>query len=106
MGVIKWEKELHNNEHPKLAKFLGRPKDLSPRAWFNVNVLMTHPPLDRHDWYVEDNEGGEPRRYVIDFYEGKEKSGDLASAIQGAESGNIQPPSMYIDARPALDNPS
>jgi len=108
--VTKWEKELHNNEHPKLAKFLGRPKDLSPRAWFNINVLMTQAPFDRHDWYVEDNEGGEPRRYVIDFYEGKEKKGDLASAIHGVEGGVLnapmKPPSMYIDARPALDNPS
>ncbi|EED91220.1 predicted protein, partial [Thalassiosira pseudonana CCMP1335] len=91
LQVCKWEKELHDNADPKLVKFVGRPKDLSPKAWWNSRVLMTQEPFDRHDWYVEDLEGGEPRRYVIDFYEGKEKSGGLP---------------MYIDVRPALDSPS
>jgi len=83
---------------------------------------MTQEPFDRHDWYVEDADGGEARRYVIDFYEGKEKTGDISSALASAAAGNggegndgagvaanvavMKPPSMYIDVRPALDNPS
>ena len=105
--VCKWEKELHGNTDPKLVRFVGRPKDLSPKAWFNSRVLFTHEPFDRHDWYVE-AEDGEPRRYVIDFYEGKE-SADAKRVIQEAghqEAPIVKPPSMYIDARPALDNPS
>lgn len=88
-------------------------------------MWMTQEPFDRHDWYVEDNEGEgkEPRRYVIDFYEGKENSGAgagrdglLGSAAQGNAGVNAggeggvppvaRPPSMYIDVRPALDTPS
>ena len=103
--VRKWERDLHSNEDPKLAKFIGRPKDISPRAWFNSNILMTQAPFDRHDWYVADKDGGEPRRYVIDFYEGKEKSDSLESSI-GRGTTAPKPPSMYIDVRPALDNPS
>lgn len=78
----------------------------------NSRLFMTQEPFDRHDWYVEDNvvEGGEPRRYVIDFYEGKEKTGDLASSDNGEFADNknmpLKPPSMYIDVRIALDNPS
>jgi len=113
--VRKWEKDLHDNDDPKLVKFVGRPKDLSPKAWVNSRLLMTQEPFDRHDWYVEDAaEGGEPRRYVIDFYEGKEKTGDLASSLtndgESAAANNnapvMKPPSMYIDVRIALDNPS
>jgi hypothetical protein len=117
MQVCKWEKELHNNAEPKLVKFVGRPKDLSPKAWLNSRIFMTQEPFDRHDWYVEDVNGGEPRRYVIDFYEGKEKTGDipsssLTSSSPSSSSGGsssmprLKPPSMYIDVRPALDNPS
>ncbi len=76
---------------------------------------MTQEPFDRHDWYVEDVNGGEPRRYVIDFYEGKEKTGDIPSSSLALSSSSspggssmppMKPPSMYIDVRPALDNPS
>jgi len=110
LQVCKWEKELHGNEDPKLVKFVGRPKDISPKAWFNSRILMTQEPFDRHDWYVE-TKGGEPRRYVIDFYEGKEKTGDVADLAGkenefGKQAPIMRPPSMYIDVRPALDNPS
>eukprot|EP00986_Skeletonema_menzelii_P021198 scaffold33611_cov143-Skeletonema_menzelii.AAC.1 len=101
LQVRKWEKELHNNEEPKLVKFVGRPKDLSPKAFFNSRVLMTQEPFDRHDWYVEDTDGGEPRRYVIDFYEGKETPAEQ----QKQTTTIMKPPSMYIDVRPALDTP-
>ena len=111
--VVRWEKELHNNANPKLVKFVGRPKDLSPKAWWNSRVLMTQEPFDRHDWYVEDVNGGEPRRYVIDFYEGAEEKTKGGTLGLGGSDGNnnlnidmMKPPSMYIDVRPALDNPS
>ena len=108
--VCKWERELRDNPDPKLVKFVGRPKDLSPRAWFNSRIWMTQEPFDRHDWYVADVEGGEPRRYVIDFYEGKDSSPTTPSANARGGDGRanvaMKPPSMYIDARPALDNPS
>ena len=72
----------------KLQRFLGRPNDLSPRAWFNFNVKGTRRPFDRHDWYVRlpDNS---LRRYVIDFYPAK---GD---GIAGA---------FHLDVRPAIDS--
>lgn len=124
--ICKWEKEIHDNDSPKLVKFVGRPKDISPKAWLNSRLFMTQEPFDRHDWYIQDNHSagdgsesettGEPRRYVIDFYEGKEKTGHLASSLaspngNGAQDGGskmpvMKPPSMYIDVRPALDNPS
>ena len=116
--ICKWEKEIHDNDNPKLVKFVGRPKDISPKAWLNSRLFMTQEPFDRHDWYIQDNhsveggESGEPRRYVIDFYEGKEKTGHLASSlaspngVQDNKMPVMKPPSMYIDVRPALDNPS
>ena len=122
LQVCKWEKEIHNNVEPRLVKFVGRPKDISPKAWLNSRVFMTQEPFDRHDWFIEDKDGGEPRRYVIDFYEGKEKTGDLVPSLSSAATGKdgkigggsgsgssmpvMKPPSMYIDVRPALDNPS
>ena len=104
--VRRWEKEVHDNAEPRLVKFVGRPKDLSPRAWFNSRVLMTGEPFDRHDWYVEDANGGEPRRYVIDFYEGKEGGPGGGVGVADRMSMANKPPSMYIDVRPALDGPS
>ncbi|EJK64518.1 hypothetical protein THAOC_14741 [Thalassiosira oceanica] len=77
--VRKWERDLHGNGDPRLAKFIGRPKDLSPRAWFNSNILMTQAPFDRHD---------------------------CLESSMGRGTNALKPPSMYIDVRPALDNPS
>lgn len=115
--VRRWERELHDNAEPTLLRFVGRPTDLSPKAWWNSRVLMTQPPFDRHDWFVEDAAGGAPRRYVIDFYEGKARTGDVAATRtaaggpgHGGDAAQTAPaatlPSMYIDVRPALDSPS
>jgi len=93
--IRRWESLCHSNASPKLVKFMGRPKDLSPRAFLNTYLLGYHPPFDRHDWYVE-QEGSTPRRYVIDFYSGKE---DVR------QHQHNRPPSMYLDVRPALDSP-
>ena len=129
--VQKWE-TLRGNDTPRLVRFMGRPKDLSPRAWFNSRILWYHEPFDRHDWYVDGGEdttaaagddasGGdnakpkqEPRRYVIDFYSGDDGGfASSSSARSGANDANDgaatppgpRPPSMYIDVRPALDDP-
>ncbi|PJF19817.1 cytochrome c heme-lyase [Paramicrosporidium saccamoebae] len=83
--ILCWERYYHPNADPKLSRFLGRPDQLSPRAWFRTWLLGYTRPFDRHDWYVE-REGKEVR-YVIDFYSG---GGDGAS--------------FHIDARPALDS--
>jgi len=86
--VVAWE-ELRGNYNPQLVRFLGRPNDLSPRAWINSRLFFYKEPFDRHDWYVgfgDDGENGEngeggmnggdrkERRYVIDFYSGNESS--------------------------------
>jgi len=97
--VQRWEKELHGTEHPRLVRFMGRPNDTSPKAWINSNILGYKPPFDRHDWYVERN--GRPVRYVIDFYNGNNSD----NVGDGAPSG-FGRSSMYLDVRPALDDPT
>lgn len=76
----------------KLQRFLGRPDDLSPRAWFKSNILGYRKPFDRHDWYVigGPDPNSPPRRYIIDFYAGR-----------NSEKGTST--SFHLDVRPALD---
>ena len=88
-------------EEPRLVRFIGRPKDLSPRARFYSMLWMRNEPFDRHDWYVDRGEGTQVRRYVIDFYNGKESS---AASANAANAGNHGLPSMFLDVRPALDD--
>ena len=88
--VMKWE-NMHKDECdcPKLFKFMGRPKDLSPRA--RVNGLMGYKkPFDRHDWIVD--RCGKKVRYIIDFYEGQKNKSNRGK--QG----------FFLDTRPALDS--
>jgi len=87
--VLKWEKKFHCDDcqNPKLLKFIGRPKDLTPKARFMSWIGYTLP-FDRHDWLVD--RCGVQVRYVIDFYRGKN--------VNGA------PAAFHIDARPALDS--
>jgi len=92
--VQQWERELHGCEDPRLVRFLGRPNDLSPRAWAHTYILGNRP-FDRHDWFVDRGDGQEPRRYVIDFYSNENETD---TAVDG-------PPGMYLDVRPALDSP-
>ena len=82
---------------PKLVRFKGRPKDLTPKA--RMRMLMGYAaPFDRHDWFVERADGTEVR-YVIDFYRGKSGSGETgATPFHGAKS-------IFLDVRPALDGP-
>ncbi len=107
--VLKWERIRETNynglqqqqqqqqqqqSEPRLVKFIGRPKDLSPRARLYSTLWLRNEPFDRHDWYVDRGEGTEIRRYVIDFYNGKENPNAAGNGL----------PSMYLDVRPALDD--
>jgi len=119
--IRRWESTLHSNDDPKLLKFMGRPKDISPRAFVYTYLLGYHPPFDRHDWYVE-AQGQEPRRYVIDFYSGSDNTStsdtsnwNIFSMLLDSKDRKVKssttnlepnrPPSMYLDVRPAMDTP-
>ncbi len=85
---------------PKLMRFQGRPKEMTPKAAFHQflgriwpSKFDTAPPFDRHDWYIERKANGESKeiRYIIDYYEGPdEPNGE---------------PVFYLDVRPAVDSP-
>lgn len=101
--ILEWERMRDpKNDNPRLVRFLGRPKDLSPRAMFYSSLWLRNEPFDRHDWFVDRGDGTGERRYVIDFYNGKEttRSNKMAQSSQG----NAGLPSMYLDVRPALDD--
>ena len=75
------ERDLHSNQQPRLIRFMGRPNDLSPKAWINSRILFKMQPFDRRDWFIDRGDGyGEgERRYVTDFYNGQDQ--DLAGEI-------------------------
>jgi len=97
--VRKWEEQVYantnnhstvsggngNGNNIELVRFEGRPKDLSPKAWFLSTFLSQDKPFDRHDWYISNNKQ-EEKRYILDFY----------------MEGNSF---VDIDVRPALDTP-
>ena len=70
--IRQWE-NVRSNDNPKLVKFIGRPKDLSPRATLYSSLWLRDVPFDCHDWFVSREDGSDLRRYVIDFYNGKEE---------------------------------
>mmetsp|Transcript_35517 Transcript_35517/g.73952 ORF Transcript_35517/g.73952 Transcript_35517/m.73952 type:complete len:309 (-) Transcript_35517:1294-2220(-) len=96
--IMKWE----GTDQLRLVRFEGRPRDLTPLAFFYSKILHLYPaPFDRHDWYVGSalpdggKEGGTntvnpPQRYVIDYYMFDQPDPSL-------------PPLTHIDVRPALD---
>lgn len=75
------------DEDPYLVRLQGRPKDLSPKAWWH-SLWGSPRPFDRHDWYI--GRCGQERRYVIDYYEGAEETPGV--------------PVFFLDVRPALDD--
>ena len=132
MEICRWERDLHSNQQPRLIRFMGRPNDLSPKAWFNSRILFKKEPFDRHDWFIDRGDGYGERRYVIDFYNGHDQ--DLAGVTEttmpsdywtlflktfsssSSTNTTLPPstslqtfqnsrPSMYVDVRPALDSP-
>ncbi|KAJ3130229.1 holocytochrome c synthase [Physocladia obscura] len=88
--ILKWENKYHCDcKDIKLARFQGRPSDLSPKArWMGI-VHGADKPFDRHDWTV--NRCGKDVRYVIDYYSGHDEPDN---------------PVFNVDVRPALDSPS
>ncbi|KAK1823772.1 holocytochrome c synthase [Friedmanniomyces endolithicus] len=86
------------DDEPKLLRFMGRPNDTTPKArmlgfmaWLYPSEFHDNPPFDRHDWYVQRQQGKEVR-YVIDYYSGPpEPTGE---------------PVFYLDVRPAIDGPT
>lgn len=86
--IQRWE----GTETLNLARFQGRPRDITPKAFLYTHLLRLYdPPFDRHDWYVEQPSGYQ-QRYVIDYYYLPPEHPDM-------------PPTPFIDARPALDHP-
>ncbi|KAI9639538.1 holocytochrome-c synthase [Dioszegia hungarica] len=73
----------------RLISFAGRPKDLTPKAWFKT-LAGYAPPFDRHDWLID--RCGTTVRYVIDYYTGKQDPN---------KPDNI---AFHLDVRPALDS--
>ncbi|RDW66498.1 cytochrome c heme lyase-2 [Coleophoma cylindrospora] len=62
---------------PSLMRFMGRPKDMTPKAamiqvmgWMYPSKYGVEPPFDRHDWFVQREYNGQKKeiRYVIDYY--------------------------------------
>lgn len=86
--VLAWESRYHPVcKNPTLARFRGRPHDMSPAARFR-SLFRGYPlPFDRHDWVV-DRCGDRQVRYVIDYYY------------------RDTPDPIEIHVRPALDSPS
>ncbi|KAF5338328.1 hypothetical protein D9611_012471 [Ephemerocybe angulata] len=95
--VKKWEKRHDSSGDLQLARFKGRPGEMSPKArilmvagWLFPSRFNSEPPFDRHDWIVRRPKTGEEQRYVIDYY-----------SAPPQEDGS---PVFSLDVRPALDN--
>ncbi|KAH7908348.1 cytochrome c/c1 heme-lyase [Hygrophoropsis aurantiaca] len=97
--VLRWEKRSasEDDDEPYLARFKGRPGEMSPKArllllagWLLPSRFNTEPPFDRHDWIVRRPKTGEEVRYVIDYYSAPDEP-----------DGS---PVFSLDVRPALDS--
>ena len=105
--VVEWEAVLDpegsEKGGSKLLKFLGRPSDLSPKAWFK-NKLFGYPlPFDRHDWTVVRPDGTE-LRYVIDYYYDESSASESEDSGMPALNDRDAVKSILVDVRPALDS--
>lgn len=100
--VLEWER-LHASackEEPKLVRFMGRPDDLTPRAWLANKVLGKDKPFDRHDWFVD--RCGKEVRYVIDYYH-DEKVSPLDKVPKNKKDRDAIK-SIEVIARPAIED--
>ena len=101
LGEVEEEEEEEATE-PRLVRFMGRPNDMTPKAYLHQLLAYVYPagflgepPFDRHDWFVArrlPNGSEREVRYVIDYYSGPPE-----------ESGE---PVFYLDVRPAVDGPT
>ncbi|KAG0001072.1 Cytochrome c1 heme lyase [Entomortierella chlamydospora] len=86
--ILRWEKLTTNTcGGPKLVKFEGKPKEITPKAWLRSWMGYTLP-FDRHDWVVD--RCGKQVTYIIDFYSGQ------------PDPRYPEAPSFYLDVRPKL----
>ena len=105
--VMEWEQvlcpEAEKEGGAKLLKFLGRPSDLSPKAWVK-NKMFGHPlPFDRHDWTILRPNGTEVT-YVIDYYVDETKADEReGSGFPNMHDRNAIE-SILVDVRPAADS--
>ncbi|KAG8766891.1 holocytochrome c synthase [Ceratobasidium sp. 428] len=101
LEVLKWEARREGGPEEavnlELARFQGRPGEISPKArimqlagWLLPSRFSSDPPFDRHDWVVRRPKTQEEVRYVIDYYSSDDD-----------ENGQ---PVFHLDVRPALDN--
>ncbi|BGP18056.1 hypothetical protein JCM10213_008408 [Rhodosporidiobolus nylandii] len=130
--VLEWEREAlglpEGAEVPsKLVSFVGRPKDVSPRARWKTLIGYTAP-FDRHDWLVDrplppssSSSSSSPSspssaaestriRYVIDFYTGRgagllapDSGAGAGGGDKGVERNFVPNLAFFIDCRPAVD---
>jgi len=98
--ILDWEKLWQSDPSapgPQLVNFVGRPRDVTWRAWMR-GLAGYQMPFDRHDWTIvrPGSQGDTPRtmRYIIDFYAGRATS---SSEVMG----QAQPVSFHLDVRPA-----
>ena len=79
-------KDYTDNKNPVLQRFLGRPDDLSPRAWFKSTILGYRRPFDHHGLvHSQQQHNNNVRRYIIGFIRGKDPNG-TASLLFGCET--------------------
>ncbi|KAG6840247.1 hypothetical protein C0991_007940 [Blastosporella zonata] len=97
LEVLQWEKREYPHDDLQLARFKGRPGEMSPKArfwmfagWLLPSRFNSEAPFDRHDWIVRRPKTGEEVRYVIDYY----------SAPPEPDGS----PVFSLDVRPALDS--
>jgi len=97
--VLRWERQRDSNAEVELARFRGRPGQLSPKArfymlagWLLPSRFNSEPPFDRHDWIIRRPGTNEEVRYVIDYY-----------SAPPLPDGS---PVFSLDVRPALDSVS
>ncbi|GAA5940986.1 hypothetical protein JCM3775_001113 [Rhodotorula graminis] len=124
--VLDWEREALGLPHgvdpgSKLVSFVGKPKEVSPRARWKTLIGYTAP-FDRHDWLVDrpvvppstsspsssttDASSTDPSqpssvrvRYVIDFYTGR-GTGLLAPPAPPSSSSSSSAPAPEANFRP------
>lgn len=99
--ILDWERGWNTQAptSPQLVNFLGRPRDVTWRAWMR-GLAGYQMPFDRHDWVIvrpsADGTAPSTMRYIIDFYAGR-----ASSQPQPAKEAAQQPVSFYLDVRPA-----
>jgi cytochrome c heme-lyase len=97
--VLEWERmHCKECERPTLARFMGRPDELSVEAQLRY-WLTGQLPFDRHDWFV--NRCGREVRYIIDYYDVPEKH-DADKIPKLHDNTSVK--SIELSVRPALDS--